>query len=225
MKAKSSLGDLRFANHLIEPLGRSFSPPARQAQGILPRSPARADAYTGNSVTTADPAGIWKKNVTDAFGNLTAVYEPDPATGSATTGPVTNYTYNGANQLTNVSMVRGTLTQIRTFTYSGSDLASETTPEAGTVTYAYDGNHHVTQRTDALGQQTQYSYDAYERLVEVRHYVGGTEQTRQRVDYVYDTPRGRRLHAELHLGAIERRAISGSDAVRLRPGFCLRVQL
>ena len=46
----------------------------------------------------------------------------------------------------------------------------------------------MTQRTDALGQQTQYSYDAYERLVEVRHYVAGTEQTRQRVDYVYDTP-------------------------------------
>ena len=160
----------------------------RQLTSTVPDGSVTATAYTGNSVTTTDPAGIWKKNVTDAFGNLTAVYEPDPATGSATTGPVTNYTYNGANQLTNVSMVRGTLTQTRTFTYSGSDLASETTPEAGTVTYAYDGNHHVTQRTDALGQQTQYSYDAYERLVEVRHYVSGTEQTRQRVDYVYDTP-------------------------------------
>ncbi len=160
----------------------------RQLTSTVPDGSVTATAYAGNSVTTTDPAGIWKKNVTDAFGNLTAVYEPDPATGSATTGPVTNYTYNGANQLTNVSMVRGTLTQTRTFTYSGSDLASETTPEAGTVTYSYDGNHHVTQRTDALGQQTQYSYDAYERLVEVRHYVGGTEQTRQRVDYVYDTP-------------------------------------
>src|SRR5215472_16532880 len=141
-----------------------------------------------NSVTVTDPAGIWKKNVTDAFGNLTAVYETDPATGSSSTGPVTNYTYDGANQLTNVSMVRGAQTQTRTFGYTGSDLTSETTPEAGTVTYNYDGNHHVTQRTDALGQQTQYSYDAYERLVEVRHYVGGTEQTRQRVDYAYDTP-------------------------------------
>ncbi len=160
----------------------------RQLTSTVPDGSVTTIAYAGNSVTTTDPAGIWKKNVMDAFGNLTAVYEPDPATGSATTGPVTNYTYNGANQLTNVSMVRGTLTQNRTFTYSGSDLASETTPEAGTVTYSYDGNHHVTQRTDALGQQTQYSYDAYERLVEVRHYVGGTEQTRQRVDYVYDTP-------------------------------------
>ena len=42
----------------------------------------------------------------DAFGNLSVVNEPDPATGSSSTGPVTNYTYNGANQLTNVSMTR-----------------------------------------------------------------------------------------------------------------------
>ena len=113
--------------------------PAAKPTSTVPDGSVTTIAYAGNSVTTTDPAGIWKKNVMDAFGNLTAVYEPDPATGSATTGPVTNYTYNGANQLTNVSMVRGTLTQTRTFTYSGLDLASETTPEAGTVTYAYDG--------------------------------------------------------------------------------------
>jgi hypothetical protein len=34
-------------------------------------------------------------------------------------------------------MTRAGVTQNRTFTYSGSDLASETTPEAGTVTYTY----------------------------------------------------------------------------------------
>ena len=85
------------------------------------------------------------------------------------------------------------------------------------MTYAYDGNHHVTQRTDALGQQTQYSYDAYERLVEVRHYVSGTEQTRQRVDYVYDTPIPGRLHSEQHVGPVERGGISGPNAVWFRP--------
>ena len=87
-------------------------------------------------------------------------------------------------------------TETRSFTYSGSDLATETTPEAGTVTYTYDNNHHVTQRTDAKGQQTQYTYDTYERLTEVRHYTQPpanewrpkSEDQTQRVDYYYDTP-------------------------------------
>ena len=109
----------------------------------------------------------------DAFGNLSAVNEPDPTTGCSSTGPVTNYTYNGANQLTNVSMTRAGITQNRTFVYNGSDLTSETTPEAGTVSYTYDGNHHVTQRIDALNQKTTYAYDAYERLTLVQHYTWG----------------------------------------------------
>jgi RHS repeat-associated protein len=130
----------------------------------------------------------------DAFGNLSAVNEPDPTTGSSSTGPVTNYTYNGANQLTNVSMTRAGITQTRTFVYNGSDLTSETTPEAGTVSYTYDGNHHVTQRIDALNQKTTYSYDAYERLTLVQHYTWGSgqwnEQAQQDVNYYYDTPLG-----------------------------------
>jgi len=72
-------------------------------------------------------------------------------------------------------------------------MTSSTTPEAGTVTYTYDGNHHVTMRTDAKSQQTQYSYDSYERLTETRHYAPPTcqtciaqEVTFQRVDYTYD---------------------------------------
>ncbi len=85
----------------------------------------------------------------------------------------------------------GTYNQTRTFTWSGTDLASETTPEAGQVQYQYDGAHRVTQRTNAAGQQTQYSYDPYGRLTEVRRYTPGQfgtlmEQVNQRVDYYYD---------------------------------------
>ena len=87
-------------------------------------------------------------------------------------------------------MPRNGYNQTRTFVWSGQDLISETTPEAGTVTYQYDGAHHVTVRTDAKGQQRQYSYDAYGRLTQVRHYamVNGTlqEQLNQRWDYYYD---------------------------------------
>jgi YD repeat-containing protein len=95
------------------------------------------------------------------------------------------------NQLVQVSMPRSTGTQTRSFSYSGTDMISATNPENGTVTYTYDAAHHVTQRTDAMGQQTRYVYDGYGRLTQVQHWVlaSGTpqEQTRQRVDYHYDT--------------------------------------
>ena len=81
--------------------------------------------------------------------------------------------------------------QIRTFTWSGKDLVSTTNPETGTVTYTYDAAHRVQTRTDAKGQQTQYDYDSYGRLAEVRHYTlqSGVlaEILNQRWDYHYDT--------------------------------------
>ncbi len=51
-------------------------------------------------------------------------------------------------------MTRSGVTQNRVFTYNGSDLVTETTPEAGTVSYTYDQNHHVTQRIDANNNKT-----------------------------------------------------------------------
>src|SRR5581483_7762652 len=80
----------------------------------------------------------------------------------------------------------GTYTQVRTFGYANwyitgvgstitNDMTSETNPETG---------------TDAKGQQRQYSYDAYGRVTQVRHYVftNGAlqEQLNQRMDYSYD---------------------------------------
>ena len=46
----------------------------------------------------------------------------------------------------------------------------------------------VTTRTDALGQQAQYTYDSYGRLSEVQYFKpkGGSEYTNQRVNYYYD---------------------------------------
>jgi len=79
--------------------------------------------------------------------------------------------------------------QTRTFNYTGTDLTSTTNPENGTVTYQYDGSHHVTKKTDAYGQETRYSYDAYGRLTQVQHWSGSplSERTDERIDYYYDT--------------------------------------
>jgi YD repeat-containing protein len=128
-------------------------------------------SYRGNNTTVTDPAGKWKIMGTDAAGNLFQVTEPDPNRSGILN---TFYSYNGANQLIQVSMPRSEGTQTRTLVWSGSDLVSSTNPENGTVSYTYDGAHHVTSRTDAKGQQTQYSYDSYGRLTEVRHYTWGS---------------------------------------------------
>jgi YD repeat-containing protein len=78
-------------------------------------------------------------------------------------------------------------TQTRTFVYTGADMTSVTNPENGTVTYTYDATHHVTSRTDAKGQQTQYTYDGYGRVTEVQYYPQqGWEDMNQRVNYTYD---------------------------------------
>jgi YD repeat-containing protein len=143
-------------------------------------------SYAGNSVTTTDPAGKWKTYYSDVAGGLTKVVEPDPNNATPSSNPVTYHTLNGAGQIVGVSVQRGGVAQNRTFVWSGQDLTSATDPETGTTTYQYDGNHHVTQRTEAKGQQTKYTYDAYERLIEVQHYVSGQEQTNQRVLYTYD---------------------------------------
>src|ERR1035437_9367820 len=143
-------------------------------------------SYTGNLVRMTDPAGKWKIQQTDAIGNLIRVIEPNPGGGADW---ITNYTYDVLGHLTVVSMPRSNGTQERTFLYTGVDLTSARNPENGLVTYQYDASHHVTKRTDAKGQETRYTYDAYGRLTEVQHWAGSplVELTQQRVDYSYDT--------------------------------------
>jgi RHS repeat-associated protein len=143
--------------------------------------------YQGNNTTVTDPAQKWKTYTTDAFGNLTLVTEPRPGGG---TNYITSYTYNGVNQLTNVQVIRDGYTQQRSFQWSGTDLVSATNPENGTVTYTYDTAHHVLSRTDAKGQVTGYSYDAYGRLTAMAHYPTGIANgadANQQVNYYYDT--------------------------------------
>jgi RHS repeat-associated protein len=141
-----------------------------------------------------DPAGKWKKYTTDVLGQLLQVNEPNPAGGA---DYVTTYSYDVLGHLTGVSMPRPTGTQTRTFNYGnppGAQLLSATNPENGTVSYTYNSYQKVATKTDAAGQQTQYSYDGNARLTQVRHYTlaagGGSqlgEDTCQQVNYYYDT--------------------------------------
>jgi RHS repeat-associated protein len=140
-------------------------------------------AYAANQTTVTDPAGKWKTFTSDAFGNLLTVTEPDPNLGTV----ATNYTYNNANQLIQVSMARAHINQTRTFQWTGSDLTQAINPENGTVNYTYDGAHHVLTRSDAKGQQTNYTYDINGRLTLTQHLVGGTVDPTQTITYYYDS--------------------------------------
>ena len=147
-------------------------------------------SYQGNTVTVTDPALKWKKYTTDVLGQLSQVNEPNPAGGS---DYVSTYTYDLLGHLGGVSMARSTGTQTRTFNYGtppGALLQSATNPENGTVSYTYNSYQKVATKTDAKGQQTQYTYDTYARLTQVRHYISGTEDTCQQVNYYYDSDFG-----------------------------------
>ncbi|PWU10677.1 MAG: hypothetical protein C5B51_03885, partial [Terriglobia bacterium] len=152
------------------------------------------NTYWGNLTQSTDAAGKWKNSLTDVFGNLTLVQEPDPQNPNNNTW-YTFYTYNGANQLTQVTIPRTNGTQTRTFVWSGIDLVSTTNPENGTVAYTYTSGHRVASRTDAKGQRTEYSYDSYGRQTQVRHYAWKTingyqyllEDTNQQWNLYYDT--------------------------------------
>jgi RHS repeat-associated protein len=147
-------------------------------------------AYSGNNTTLTDPAGKWKMQTKDVFGNLTVMNEPNPAGGA---NYVTSYTYDVLNHLTQVSMPRPSGTQTRTFVYSSTTqwLTSETHPESGTKTYTYNSDGTLATRIDANGNKTVYTYDAYKRLTMKSYwYLSSgtwTEATLQRLTLTYDT--------------------------------------
>jgi len=111
--------------------------------------------YSGNTVTASDQLGKSRKSVTDALGRLIQIYE-DP-TGL---NYLTIYSYDVLDNLTTV--LQGS--QTRTFVYDSlKRLTSATNPESGTVSYQYDNNGNLTQRTDARGVVSIFAYDPLNR--------------------------------------------------------------
>ncbi len=134
---------------------------------------------------------------------------------------VTTYGYDLLDHLTSVSMPRATGTQTRIFNYGsppGALLLSATNPENGTVSYTYNSSNKIATKTDAKGQQTQYTYDSYLRLTEVRHYISGSEDTCQRVDFYYDSnPFDGGTYSSNISGRLA--AVQYQNAT-INPGFC-----
>ena len=134
-----------------------------------------------NAMTVTDQAGKQRRSITNALGQLTRVDEPnDAGTLGAIDAPVqpTFYAYDTLNNLTTVSQG----VQTRSFSYNSlSRLLSATNPESGTIQYLYDNSGNLTRKTDARSIQTNYAYDALNRVTQ-RSYTDTTPA----VNYTYD---------------------------------------
>jgi RHS repeat-associated protein len=131
-------------------------------------------SYLGNTVTVTDQAGRKRRSVSDALGRVSRVDEPD-ASGNLDDQngvPVqsTSYVYDALDNLRQVNQG----SQARTFVYDSlKRLTSATNPESGTISYQYDSNGNLSQKTDARGVVSTYSYDALNRNTTV-NYSDGT---------------------------------------------------
>lgn len=147
-------------------------------------SGAVVTTYSGNKTTVTDQAGKKRRSLVDALGRLLRVDEPNAA-GSLDDGggnPLqpTSYSYDVLDNLTGVTQGG----QSRSFDYDGiGRLESATNPESGTVSYVYDPNGNLTQKTDSRqpAVTTTYVYDSLNRATG-RTYSDGTPS----VTYTYE---------------------------------------
>jgi RHS repeat-associated protein len=142
---------------------------------------------TGPTVQVTDEASLTHINCSDGLGRLTAVTEPN--------GTVTNYAYDLLNNLVAVDVAgqaNNTCTlgsqHMRCFEYSTlSRLKKATNPESGATSYVYDAAGNPTQRTDAVGNVTNFnSYDAMNRPQSKTYSVAGQTVSTPSVFYFYD---------------------------------------
>ncbi len=138
-------------------------------------------AYNGGTTMVTEEDLKEHNETHDPLGRLVGVVE---ATQSST--PVTtSYTYDGLNNLSNVSqnIVSGTPGQTRQFTYSSLSRLMETTnPESGSINYTYFPNGTLHTRMDTRNTIT-YQYDGLQRILS-KSYSG--QDTTPNVIYCYD---------------------------------------
>ncbi|HEY6243694.1 MAG TPA: hypothetical protein VIX17_07105, partial [Pyrinomonadaceae bacterium] len=142
----------------------------RPVKTLLPDGGQTIQSYATNTVTATDPAGVQRKSAADGAGRMTTVFEPDINNGNSLTQQ-TSYAYNLLDNLTTVTQG----VQTRTFVYDAlGRLTDSTTPEAGHFIFQYNNYNLLTQRTDARGVITTYSYDTLNRLYQTSYNVGAT---------------------------------------------------
>lgn len=153
-----------------------FDAMGRVSSVTTPDNATVATSYSGNTVTVTDQGGKAKKNVTDALGRLSLVYE-DPAGSNYQT----SYAYDVLDDLISVSQG----VQTRSFVYDSlKRLTSATNPESGIASYDYDGNSNLLHITDARNITTTFAYDALNRLTSKSYNDNPQSAT---VNFYYDS--------------------------------------
>ncbi len=158
----------------------SYDTLGRKTQQTQPDSNTQHWLYNGNVVDFYDEDQSHWRQINDALGRLTKLWENDPG-GSGVLTLETDYTYDPLNNLSSVNQIgaSGETPRYRKFVYDSlSRLTNACNPEgipAGSsctqtqtpwsAIYNYDANGNVMTRTDARGVATHYTYDALNRLI------------------------------------------------------------
>ena len=143
-----------------------------QADGIQPSWEFQNDVL-GRQVVASNNGVVLERNVYDARDRVTSntVYDPSPR--------VTTYSYNGFDQVTQVT---DPLQQRTTLQYDAQQrYISSTRPDGTTVSRTYNQYEDVASHTNGRGVTTSYTYDTQHRPLTIVHGGnGGTER------YTYD---------------------------------------
>ena len=170
----------------------------KPSAGATPTLGKTTTAYDAEFTTVTDPAGKKRRSRLDGLGRLVRVDEPTGSNGNlgavGSPNQATSYSYDALDNLTGVSQG----SQRRTFVYdslsrltSASNPENRPSPTGVSLTYTYDNNGNLTQRTDARGVVTDYTYDKLDRLTRRSYTYRGSDTAvslgTTRVDYAYDS--------------------------------------
>ena len=155
-----------------------------------------ANSANGDCTTATDEAGKSRKSCLDGLSRLIEVDEPQASTGSMANPYVTLYSYDALGNLLSVNQ-KGDGSQaarMRMFTYDSlSRLLTATNPESGTITYAYDADGNLLQKTSPAPNQTgtstqtiSYCYDALNRVTGKVYSAQSCPLSSPAVTYSYD---------------------------------------
>lgn len=148
------------------------------------------------TVIVTDETLRTRQSTTDALGRLTQVVEPNPITGSLTSGSyTTNYIYDALDNMHSVNQVGdGSAPRTRSFVYDSlSRLTSSSNPESGIINYIYDGVGNILSKTSPAPNQTgtatstiSYCYDTLDRITSKSYTAQSCPATSPTAVYSYD---------------------------------------
>jgi RHS repeat-associated protein len=158
--------------------------------GEMPRT-MRCDAHSSGTSKTPVHRRCFIHTWYDDLNRLTEEIDPPPTTGAAS--PTTTYAYDFDNNQTSETDPDGNAADsadpnITTYAYNALNeqisqtqvlqlSSSDTTPVADTTDFGYDANGNMVQKTDAVGQVTDFSYDKLNRQIGQDWYANSTAET------------------------------------------------